>query len=127
MTIADLLAISYLQGAESVHTGAVGADTTANGWTHRFSYPELPGCYVDSQSTTDGLRALERQRVAVILDMVVRGEPVPRPRLPLRGADPVGDLHRLEIDVDPDVLILDEAAGQGDPRLSAMVAAIRAA
>ncbi len=120
MKIADLLAIPYIRGSESVPDAGSAARTDA-GWTRRFRYAELPNCTVDSLSTLDGLLELERLRVAVVLDLLVRGEPVPRPRPPLRTADLAGDLRLLGIELAPELLDLDESAARGNPQLAAAV------
>jgi hypothetical protein len=126
VNVAQLLAIPYIRGSESVASGHVADARTEAGWTRRFAYPELPDCVVESLSTLDGLLELERVRVAVILNLLVRGEPVPRPRPPLRTDDIRADLLALGIDLDTDLLTLDESAARANSRLAAAVMSLPA-
>jgi hypothetical protein len=122
VNVAQLLAIPYIRGSESVASGQVAAGArTEAGWTRRFTYPELPGCLVESLSTLEGLLELERVRVTVILNLLVRGERVPRPRPPLHTDDMRADLLALGINLDEAVLALDESAAPANSLLAAAI------
>jgi predicted RNase H-like HicB family nuclease len=77
VTPEQYLAIPYILEADSVQQ--------ADGrWVRRLTYPELPGCFGESESTLEALDRLEAARRQYILDRLERGDPVPVPRLPLR-------------------------------------------
>ena len=70
-------AVPYLLAVESVKRDGQ--------WLRRAEYPEL-GCAAEAPSVVEAIEELERERRRVIRDMWHRGEPVPVPRPPLRGA-----------------------------------------
>lgn len=117
MSLAELLSIPFILGAESVDDDG--------SWARRFEYPEIPGCTVHADAALDGLRALELLRVACLLATVAGGGEVPRPRSPLRSLDVAAQLRDFGLEIPADVLALDEREAAGDPRVGA--AAERAA
>lgn len=54
-------------------------------WVRHAEYPELPGCVVEHESTTEVLRLLDEQRVAYLHRALANGERIPVPRPPLRA------------------------------------------
>jgi predicted RNase H-like HicB family nuclease len=80
---ADDLAVPYVIAIESV----VAEDGTS---LRRAWHPELPGCDVSAYSAQEALEALENCREQYIQSAYERGEPVPRPRPPLRGVPAAG-------------------------------------
>jgi hypothetical protein len=113
MTLAELLSIPFIRGALSV-SGDSGA------WCRRFEYPEIPGCYVEAQTALDGMRALELTRVAQLLHMVAAGQHPPTPRAPLRSLDVAAQLRDFGLTVPGDLLLMDHARADGDPRVTAL-------
>lgn len=76
--LAELLAIPYVAVFYSVEL--------ADGeWVRRGEYPELPGCVAEARDTADAMDLLERRKRELIAGALARGEPVPRPRPPLRS------------------------------------------
>lgn len=57
-------------------------------WWRRATYPELPGCAAEAESAVEAIERLEQEREALLARRVERGEPIPVPRLPLRGRGP---------------------------------------
>jgi predicted RNase H-like HicB family nuclease len=70
-------AVPYLLVVESVERGGH--------WVRRAEYPELPGCYAESESAVDAIEKLESERRRLIRELWDRGAPIPAPRAPLRG------------------------------------------
>ena len=54
-------------------------------WVRHAEYPELPGCVVEHESTTEVLRLLDEQRVRFLQGAFASGEKIPLPRPPLRA------------------------------------------
>ena len=77
MTYEEYLAVPYVLVMESVQR-------PDGDWTRRASYPELPGCEVESESPVDALDQLDALRQRRIAEMLRRGERIPVPRAPLR-------------------------------------------
>jgi predicted RNase H-like HicB family nuclease len=69
-------AVPYLLVVESVERGGH--------WLRRAEYPELPGCYAESESAVDAIEKLESERLRLIRGLWDRGAPIPAPRAPLR-------------------------------------------
>lgn len=72
--------IPYLLVVETVERGGL--------WWRRATYPELPGCAAEAESVVEAIERLEQEREALLARRVERGEPIPVPRLPLRGRGP---------------------------------------
>lgn len=81
MDLRELLSIPYLLEAEAVETGP-------GQWLVRLAYPELPGCTAEGPVVEDALKALERQRIEMIVAMVEEGREPPI-RQPLATSDPL--------------------------------------
>jgi hypothetical protein len=79
----DDLAVPYVIAIESV----VAEDGTT---LRRAWHPELPGCDVSAYSAQEALEELENCRQEYIRSALQRGEPLPRPRPPLRGVPAAG-------------------------------------
>lgn len=82
MDLRELLSVPYLLEAEAV-------ETEPGRWLLRLAYPELPGCTAEGFVLEDVLKDLERQRIAIIVDLVEAGEEPPVPRKPLAVTDPL--------------------------------------
>jgi predicted RNase H-like HicB family nuclease len=52
-------------------------------WCRRASYPELPGACAEAESAVDAMDAADRRRVAIILESLRSGTPIPVPRQPI--------------------------------------------
>ena len=52
-------------------------------WLRRASYPELPGAAAEAESTVEAMDGADAKRIAIILERLDRGLPVPVPRPPL--------------------------------------------
>jgi predicted RNase H-like HicB family nuclease len=78
----ELLSIPYLLEAEAV-------ETEPGQWLVRLAYPELPGCAAEGPVVEEALKALERQRIEMIIAMVEEGREPPIPRAPLATSDPL--------------------------------------
>lgn len=113
MTLAELLSIPFIRGGQSV-SGDSGV------WCRRFEYPEIRDCYVEAQTALDGMRALELTRVAHLLRMVAAGQHPPTPRAPLRSLDAAAQLRDFGLTVPGDLLLMDHARAEGDPRVTAL-------
>jgi predicted RNase H-like HicB family nuclease len=72
--------IPYLLVVETVERAGL--------WWRRATYPELPGCAAEAESAVEAIDRLEQAREALLARCVERGEPIPVPRLPLRGRGP---------------------------------------
>jgi predicted RNase H-like HicB family nuclease len=79
-SLASYRSIPYLLVVETVERGG--------SWWRRATYPELPGCAVEAESAVDAIEQLDRAREALLIRCWERGEPIPVPRLPLRGRGP---------------------------------------
>jgi predicted RNase H-like HicB family nuclease len=79
----DDLAVPYVIAIESV----VAEDGSS---LRRAWHPELPGCDVSAYSAQEALEELENCRQEYIRSALERGEPLPRPRPPLRGVPVAG-------------------------------------
>jgi hypothetical protein len=88
LNLRELLSVPYLLEAEAVETGS-------GTWLLRFAYPELPGCTAEGFVVEDVLKALERRRVELIVDLVEAGEAPPVPRPPLAASDPLWTVRDL--------------------------------
>jgi len=73
----EYLRVPYVLVVESV----VGPD--GRGGLCRASYPELPGAWAEASCAADAMDLAAERRIAVILDRLSRGRPVPVPRPPL--------------------------------------------
>jgi predicted RNase H-like HicB family nuclease len=73
----DYRAVPYLLVIESVERDGK--------WWRRAAYPELPGCVVEAESALEAIERLDRERLRLIEERWRRGEPIPRPRPPLRS------------------------------------------
>ena len=82
MDLRDFLSIPYLLEAEAV-------ETEPGKWLVRLAYPELPGCTAEGIVIEEVLKALERRRIEIIVDLVETGRAPPVPREPLAAADPL--------------------------------------
>ena len=82
MDLRELLSIPYLLEAEAV-------ETEPGQWSLRLAYPELPGCAAEGPVVEEALKALERQRIEMIVAMVEEGREPPIPRQPLATSDPL--------------------------------------
>jgi len=82
LNLRELLSIPYLLEAEAV-------ETEPGRWLVRLAYPELPGCMAEGAVVEDALKALERQRIEMIVAMVEEGREPPIPRQPLATSDPL--------------------------------------
>jgi predicted RNase H-like HicB family nuclease len=71
-------AVPYLLVVESVERGG--------DWLRRAEYPELPGCAAEAPSATEAIEKVEQERRRLLGDLWRRGQPIPVPRPPLRGA-----------------------------------------
>ena len=52
-------------------------------WLRRASYPELPGASAEAESAVDAMDGADEKRIAIILERLDRGLPVPVPRPPI--------------------------------------------
>jgi predicted RNase H-like HicB family nuclease len=77
-TVARYLAVPYV---------AVFSSTVDDSgvWVRSAAYPELPDCHVEAATAIEAMDNLEDLRVAIIVDMLSRGEEPPVPRPPLTG------------------------------------------
>jgi len=76
----DCRAVPYLLVVETVeHDGR---------WWRRATHPELPGCVAEAESALEAIEQLEQERLRLLEERWRRGEPIPRPRPPLRAARP---------------------------------------
>jgi predicted RNase H-like HicB family nuclease len=82
LNLRELLSIPYLLEAEAV-------ETEPGQWLVRLAYPELPGCAAEGPVVEEALKALERQRIEMIVAMVEEGREPPIPRQPLATSDPL--------------------------------------
>jgi predicted RNase H-like HicB family nuclease len=82
LNLRELLSIPYLLEAEAV-------ETEPGQWLVRLAYPELPGCAAEGPVVEEALKALERQRIEIIVAMVEQGREPPIPRQPLATSDPL--------------------------------------
>jgi hypothetical protein len=114
MTLAELLSIPFIRGAESV-------SDESGAWSRRFEYPEIRGCVIEAETALNGLRALELLRVARLLRAIGTGQAIPCPRPPLRSLDVAGQLRDFGLDIPPDLLELDERRAATDARIPALV------
>jgi predicted RNase H-like HicB family nuclease len=71
-------AVPYLLVVESVERGG--------DWVRRAEYPELPGCAAEAPSATEAIEKVEEERRRLIGDLWRRGQTIPVPRPPMRGA-----------------------------------------
>lgn len=82
-SLREKLAVPYVLVAESV--------LEEGRWTRRLSYPELPGCEVESTSVLEAFEAIERRRVRTILELSAAGtlpDP-PRESINIEGVESV--------------------------------------
>ncbi|MEX2290081.1 MAG: type II toxin-antitoxin system HicB family antitoxin [Mycobacteriales bacterium] len=77
-TVARYLAVPYV----AVFSSTVDDNGV---WVRSAAYPELPGCHVEAATVIEAMDDLEDLRVALIVDMLSRGEEPPVPRPPLMG------------------------------------------
>lgn len=115
MRLAELLAVPYIRGAESV------VDESTQRWRRRFEYAELPGCAVESDSATEGMTALERARVGWILARVAAGGDVPCPRPPLTWVNVRRELRRLGIAISPGLLEMSPSEAAATSELATLL------
>ena len=76
MTRDEYLRIPYVLVLESV-------EKPDGDWCRRASYPELPGATADAESAVEAMDAADRRRVAIILESLRSGTPIPVPRQPI--------------------------------------------
>ncbi len=88
MDLRELLSVPYLLEAEAV-------ETEPGQWLLRLAYPELPGCTAEGVRLEDVLKALERRRIEIIVDLVEAGREPPVPRKPLAASDPLWTANDL--------------------------------
>jgi len=105
LRLIDHLSMPYCLEAETAEL----ADGT---WVRRVSYPELPGCVVESAVVEDALSELERKRIEIIIRMVGEGRSPPVPRPPLRNCDPAWIAKKVGVSRQLVALIDRDAAEQ---------------
>ena len=98
MDLHALLSIPYLLEAEAF-------EARPGEWVVRLAYPELPGCTAEGLIVEDVLQDLERQRIAMIIELVKAGKEPPIPRPPLAASDPLWTARDLGF-LDHDIALL---------------------
>jgi predicted RNase H-like HicB family nuclease len=88
LNLREFLSVPYLLEAEAV-------ETEPGQWLVRLAYPELPGCIATGSVVEDALKALERRRIEMIVELVEAGRAPPVPRKPLTETDPLWTVRDL--------------------------------
>lgn len=76
MTREEYLRVPYVLVVESI-------EKPGGEWLRRASYPELNGAHAEADSVIEAMEEADDRRIAIILDRLDRGVPVPVPRPPL--------------------------------------------